>query len=159
MSLKSLAAVGLSATAMLAGTAAAQAAATSVTTAIRSQDKAVRHNPAVKALAHFHANSPAQARKLIPEFEAASKAVNHAATVVSRASTSSAMQRAGQKDWVDGARELAHGFEQLTVALRDVERGDKTAAKREAVTAIKTIKAGDTLGTKGDRLLDLPSND
>jgi hypothetical protein len=69
------------------------------------------------------------------------------------------MQRAGQKDWVDGARELAHGFEQLTVALRDVERGDKTAAKREAVTAIKTIKAGDTLGTKGDRLLDLPSND
>ena len=159
MRLKTFTATGLSAAAILAGQAATADAASSVTAAIKSQDTAVRHNPAVRALAHFQANTSAQAQKLIPEFQAATKAFDHAATVVSHASASSAQQTAGQKDWVGGVRELARGFTQLSTALRDVVSGDRTAAQREAVTALKTVKAGERLGVKGDRLLGLPSSD
>ena len=101
----------------------------------------------------------AQAKKAILDLQAAAKKVDHAASVVSKATASTAKQRAGQKDWVDGVRDLGRGFSQLVGALKDIEHGNMSAAKTAALAAQKTIATAEKLGTKGDRLLGLPTTD
>ena len=131
----------------------------SVTAAIKAQDHAVNHSSAIKKLEHFHAKTPAQAKKLIPDFQAAVKKLDHAASVVSRAAASTAKQRAGRKDWVDGVRGLGRGFSQLVGALKDIGHSNPSAAKTAALAAQRTIIKAEELGVKGDRLLGLPTTD
>jgi hypothetical protein len=141
----------------LAGTAGARSM--SVTAAIKAQDRAVKHSTALKKLSRLNASTPAQAKKVIPDLQALEKKLDQAATAVSKATASTPRQKAGQKDWVGGVRGLAHGFAQLVIALKDVEHGNKTAARAEAVTAQKTLDKANSLGEKGDRLLGLPTSD
>ena len=138
---------------------AASAARVSVTSAIHAQDKAVKNSPAFKKLEHTTVNTPAQAKKVIPELTAAAKKLDQAATAVSKATATTTKQRAGQKDWVTGVRDLSHGFSQLVTALKDVEHGNQAAGKKEALAAQRSLNKGNTVGSKGDRLLGLPTSD
>lgn len=70
-----------------------------------------------------------------------------------------AKQKQGQKDWVGGVRLLAHGIGLLDTALADAVNGKTGAARSELVNAQKALAAGNALGTKGDKLLGLPTND
>jgi len=154
-------AVSVIAVCLLAGATAgaAQAATPSVTTAIKAQDKAIKDSAVFKSLKHIKVNTPAQAKALIPKYQALQLKLQHAATVVSKASATGSEQRQGQKDWVGGVRELAHGVGLLDVALKDAVDGNKTAAKTELIKAEKALTAANALGTKGDRLLGLPTKD
>jgi hypothetical protein len=139
--------------------ASSEAASVSVTAAIKGQDQAVRHSPVLKKITHFRLTTPAQTKKLVVDLQTLDGRLDHAATVVSEATALTAKQKLGQKEWVGGVRELANGFSQFAVELKDIERGDKTAAKQEAIIAKKTIQQGDALGMKGDRALGLPTSD
>ena len=131
----------------------------SVRAAIKAQDHAVKQSPAFKRLKHFKANTPAQAMNLIPDFRALDKKLDLAATVVSKATASTAKEKVGQRDWVAGVRGLVRGISQLVVGLKDVEHGNKSAAKAEALIAQKTLNQANALGVKGDRALGLPTSD
>lgn len=65
---------------------------------------------------------------------------------MSQPKASTSKQKLGQKEWVEGARDLAHGFSQITVALQEIERGNQAGARQEAIAARKTIKTADLLG-------------
>lgn len=138
---------------------AAQAATTSGTTAIKAQDKAVIDSAVFKSLKHVKLNTPAQAKAAIPKYKALQLKLEHAAAVVSQASTKGSKQKQGQKDWVGGVREVAHGIGLLDTALQDAVNGKAAAAKAELVKAEKALNAGDALGVKGDMLLGLSSGD
>jgi len=140
------------------GAAGAAQAATSVTAAIKAQDKAVKNSAAFKSLKHVSAGTPAQAKALIPKYKALQVKLDHAATVVSKASATGAKQKQGQKDWVDGVRELAQGIGMLDAALADAVKGNKAAAKSALTKAQKELVAGNNLGAKGDKLLGLPTS-
>jgi len=137
----------------------AQAKTTNVVQAIKTQDKVIKHSHAYKELQHFDATTKTQARTLLKSFSALRRKADHAATVVAAASTSSAQQKQGQRDWVDGVREVARGIGQFDTGIRDLIAGNKAAAKRELRKAERTVKAGNAIGTKGDRLLHLPTSD
>lgn len=138
---------------------AAQAATPSVTTAIKGQDKAVKDSAVFKSLKNVKVNTPAQAKALIPKYKALQLKLEHAATVVSHASATGPNQKTGQTDWVGGVRELARGIGLVDTALKDAVDGNKTAAMAELVKAQKALTAGNALGTKGDKLLGLSTND
>lgn len=146
---------------LLAGGAAgaAQAATPSVTTAIKAQDKAVKDSPVFQSLKHVKITTPAQAKALIPKYKALQLKLEHAATVVSRASANGSVQRQGQSDWVGGVRELSRGIGLFDTALTDAVNGKLAAARMELVKAEKALKAGDAMGTEGDKLLGLPTSD
>ena len=137
----------------------AQARSTNVVSAIKTQDKLIRRSPAYKDLQHFDVKTKGQAKTLLKSFPALEREADHAATVVAAASTDSVRQRRGQRDWVAGMREGARGIGQFDTAIKDVLAGRKATAKREAIKAEKTIKAGNALGSKGDKLLGLPTSD
>jgi len=138
---------------------AAQAATPSVTTAIKAQDKAVKHSAAFRSLKHIKITTPAQAKAAIPKYRALALKLEHAANVVAGASAKGATQKQGQKDWVEGVREVAHGIGLLDTALTDAVHGKGSAAKAELVKAEKALNAGDAIGTKGDKLLGLSPSD
>lgn len=137
----------------------AQAKSTNVVTAIKSQDKLIKRSPAYKELQHFDVKTKTQARTLLKSFSALQREADHAASVVAAASTSSARQKSGRRDWVNGMREGARGIGQFDTGIKDLLAGKKTDAKREVVKAEKTLKAGNALGSKGDKLLGLPTRD
>jgi hypothetical protein len=137
----------------------AQANSTNVVTAIKSQDKVIKRSPAYKELQHFDVKTKTQARTLLKSFSALQREADHAASVVAAASTSSARQKSGQRDWVNGMREGARGIGQFETGIKDLLAGKKTDAKQEVVRAEKTLKAGNALGSKGDKLLGLPTRD
>jgi hypothetical protein len=141
------------------GAGVAQAATPNVTTAIKAQDKAVKNSAVFKSLKHVKVSTPAQAKALIPKYKALQLKLDHAATVVSKAAATGAQQKQGQKDWVGGVRDLAQGIGFLDVALKDAIDGNGSAAKTELAKAQKALSAGDALGTKGDELLGLPTDD
>lgn len=146
---------------LLAGGAAgaAQAATPSVTAAIKAQDKVVKNSAAFKGLKHVKIGTPAQAKALIPKYKALQLELQHAATVVAAASAKGSTQKQGQADWVGGVREVARGIGLFDTALKDAVNGKAAAAKAELVKAQKALAAGNALGTKGDKLLGLPSSD
>jgi len=137
----------------------AQASSTSVTAAIKAQDKIFKTSPAYKSLKDFKLSTTAEAKKLVKEFKALRVAADHAATVVSEASASGAKQKQGQNDWVDGLREAATGMGMLNTALQDALDGKAAAAKTLLAKGQKGLDAGNALGDKGDRLLGLPTSD
>lgn len=139
--------------------ATAGAAGMSVTAAIHAQDKAVKNSPAFKKLEHLNVKTPAAAKKAIPELKAAAKKLDKAATAVSDATATTAKQRAGQKDWVAGVRDLSHGLSQLGTALKDIEQGNQAGAKKAVLASQASMKKGNAIGSKGDRLLGLPTSD
>lgn len=141
---------------MCGAAGAAQAATPNVKTVIKAQDRLIRKSPEYAKLKTISVQTPAQAQTVVVALGALHKALEHAATVVSKSSTTSARQRTGRNEWVKAARELAHGLTQLQTALRDAEHGNKTAAQAEILKADKTMKAANTLGTKADRLIGLP---
>jgi len=138
---------------------AAQASAMTVTAAVKAQDRIVKNSAAYRSLTHFSANTPAAARRLVTEFKALQLRVEHAATVVSRASAIGARQKLGQRDWVDGVRDLARGIGQFDVALEDIIHGRNAAGKSELLRAKRTLAVANALGTKGKRLLRIPANE
>ena len=138
---------------------AAQASGTTVIAAVKAQDKVVKSSAAYRGLKHIKANTPAEARKLVTEFKALQGKVEHAATAVSRASASGPRQKQGQEDWVQGVRELARGLGQLDTGLQDVVNGKTAAAKAALTKAERTLSAANARGSKGDKLLGLPTND
>jgi hypothetical protein len=138
---------------------AAQAGAMTVTAAVKSQDRIVKDSAAYRSLKHIDANTPAAARRLVTAFRALQLRVEHAATVVSRASASGARQKLGQRDWVDGVRDLARGIGQLDVALEDIIHGRNAAGKAELLRAKRTLAVANALGTRGKRLLGIPANE
>lgn len=138
---------------------AAQAATPSVTAAIKAQDKAVKNSAVFRSLKHIKITTPAQAKVAIPKYKALQLKLEHAATVVSAASAKGATQKQGQKDWVEGVREVAHGIGLLDTALTDAVDGKDAAAKAEAIKAQKALNAGDVVGTEGDKLLGLSPSD
>jgi len=110
----------------------------SVKATIKAQGHAIKQSPQLKRLlkgTKFTANQTPQLIKLCQALEGK---LSHAANVVSRTTASTAIGRAGKKDWVKGVRGLAHGFSQLVTALKDVEHGNKTAGQTEAATALTT---------------------
>ncbi len=139
--------------------ATAGAAGMSVTAAVKAQDHAINHSAAVKKLKHLHVTTPAQAKKVIPDLQALDRKLDHAGRIVAKATATTPKQKVGQKEWVAGVRELARGFSQLTVALKDIEHGNKIAAKAQALTAARTIVKAEALGVKADRALGLPTTD
>ena len=153
--------VSLTAVALLGagGSATAGAAGLTVAAALKAHGSRGSQSPVIKQLQHLTVNTPAQAKKVIPDLNAAAQKLNHAAAVVSTATTSTARQPMGKKDWVAGVRDLARGFSLLVVALTDIEHGHKAAAKAEAVAAQKLVTTGNAIGARGDRLLGLPTSD
>jgi hypothetical protein len=154
----------LSATTALALVAAmasvAHASQPNVTVAIKAQDKVINQSPGSADLNHLKKLSTrAQAKKLVVDLTKLEKTAAHAITVVARSSTTSAQQQQGKADWLKGSREQDRGIRQLTVALKDVLAGNKTAAKAQSQKALKTLLAGTELGIKGDKLLGLPADD
>lgn len=143
---------------VMCGTAGvAQAATPNVKTVVKAQDKIIRRSPEYAKLKTLNVTTAAQARTAATEIGALRQAVDHAATVVSKSSTTSARQRAGRNLWVAGARKLGNGLAQLKTGLMDAARGDKTAAKAEIVKADKTMAAADAMGVKADREIGLPT--
>jgi len=142
-----------------ASSGVAQAKSANVVTVIKAQDRLIKRSPAYKDLQHFNVNTKTPAKKLVKSFSALKRETDHAATVVAAASTSSARQKRGQRDWVAGMREGARGIGQFDTAIKDLMAGKKAMAKREATKAEKTLKAGNALGSKGDKLLGLPTRD
>lgn len=137
----------------------AQASATTVVSAVKAQDKIVKDSAAYKSLKHVTANTPAAAHKLIAEFKVLQSKVEHAATVVSRASASGAKQEQGQKDWVTGVRDLARGIGQFDTGLQDVIDHKTAAGKAELTKATHTLATANTVGDKGKKLLGIPAGD
>jgi hypothetical protein len=140
-------------------TGAAQAGATTVTAAVKAQDRIVKNSVAYRSLKHFSANTPAAARRLVTEFKALQLRVEHAANVVSRASASGVRQKLGQREWVDGVRDLARGIGQLDVALEDIIHGRNATGRSELLRAKRTLAVANAVGTRGKRLLRIPAND
>jgi hypothetical protein len=143
----------------LGAAGAAQASATPVVAAVKSQDRIVKNSAAYKSLKHVTANTPAEARKLIAEFKALQSKVEHAATVVSQASASGATQKQGQKDWVTGVRDLARGIGQFDTGLQDVIDHKTATGKAELKKATRTLATANTVGDRGDKLLGIPASD
>src|SRR5579884_2043634 len=87
--------------------AAAQANTASVTTAVKSQDRIVKHSLAYRSLKNIdRVRTRRQARVLIRRDARLQLLLRHAATVVCRATASDARQRTGRHDWVIGVRDL-----------------------------------------------------
>ena len=141
------------------GTTEAVASGESVTAAIHAQDKAIKGSATYQDVQHFHASTVAQAKALIPKFAQLKSTLEHGASVVSGASATGSAQEQGQKDWVDGVREVAAGVGSFETGIKDLVAGNKTAAKTAVVKAEKLIKAGNLLSGKGDKLLGLPTRD
>ena len=136
----------------------ATASGQTVIQAIHAQDKIVHSNPGYRSLQNFSIRTVAQAKAAIPKLIAVEKLLTHAADAVQSASATPA-QKAGQKDWVAGVRGVAKATGMLVVALQDVEQGKSSAANTEALAAVKIIRASNTLGIRGDKLLHLPTSD
>ena len=139
----------------LAGPVSAQASATNVRTAVQRQTREVTNSPAARRLRAATASNASQARKLVGPLEAYERRLHRAATDVSHASTSSSTQRTARTDWVSGIRDDARAFGQLATAFRDLERGDKTGARREVANAKRTALAADKLVLRADSKLKL----
>jgi hypothetical protein len=60
---------------------------------------------------------------------------------------------------VKGSREQDRGILELQTSLKDFIHGDKAAAKKHDIAAIKELVLGTKLGIKGDKLLGLPPSD
>jgi hypothetical protein len=151
--------LGLAAVVAMGATGVAQAASTNVVTAIKTQDRVIKRSPAYKDLQHIDVKTKAQARMLLKSFSTLRREADHAASVVAAASTSGARQKQGQRDWVNGAREFASGLGEFLTGFNDLRAGKTADAKRELLKADKTLKAGNALGSKGDKLLGLPTRD
>jgi hypothetical protein len=147
---------GLALTGAIAG--AAQASSPNVVSAIKAQDKIISKAPAWKALKH-EPTSIAQVKKLISDIASLEKLGVHAVAVVSRSSTTSAKQRQGKADWINGSREQDRGLLELGTALKDALAGNGAGSAAEYTKGIAKVNAGTALGSKGDRLLGLPPND
>jgi hypothetical protein len=141
------------------GTTEAAASGMSVTAAIQAQDKAIKDSSTYQDVQHFHATTTAQAKALIPKFAQLKTTLEHGASVVAGASTTSSTQKQGQKDWVDGVREVAGGVGAFETGIKDLVAGNKDSAKAAVLKAEKLIKAGNLLSGKGDKLLGLPTKD
>jgi hypothetical protein len=136
---------------------AAQASSPNVVSAIKAQDKIINKAPAWKALNH-EPTSEAQVKKLISDLGSLEKLGAHAVAVVSRSSTTSAKQRQGKADWINGSREQDRGMLELGTALKDALAGN-AASVAEYNKGLDKIDAGTALGSKGDKLLGLPRDD
>lgn len=143
----------------LAGLATvAQADDAGVKAAIKAQDHQLTLSPQLKQLLHTKKSiTAAQAPAAIKACQGLERRLNHAAGVVAKTSGSTAAGKAGKRDWVKGVRDLAHGFSQLTTALKDIEHGNKSAAQTRAAAALKTIANANALGVKADHELKLPA--
>jgi hypothetical protein len=146
--------------ALVSGVAgAAQASTASVTTAVKSQDRVVKHSVAYRSLKNIdRVRTRSQARVLIRRDARLQLLLRHAATVVSRATVSDARQRTGRRDWVIGVRDLARGVGQLDGGFRQLLDGRSLAARRDLLRAKHTLRVADAIGTRGDRLLGIPPN-
>ena len=116
---------------VMCGTAGvAQAATPNVRTAIKTQDRIIRRSPEYAKLKNISIQTPAEAAPVIKALGALHASLEHAATVVSKSSTTSARQRTGRGEWVAAARQLAHGLSQLQAALRDPNTATRRAPRR-----------------------------
>jgi cell division protein ZapA (FtsZ GTPase activity inhibitor) len=154
-----LAALIVAAVCMGCAAGAAQASATTVVAAVKTQDRIVKSSAAYRGLKHVTADTPQQARKLIVEFKALQRRLEHAATVVSRATATDARQRRGKADWVTGVRDLGRGIGQLDSGLTDVIKGRTAAGKALLKRANRTLAAANAIGTRGKRLLGIPAGE
>src|SRR5579871_332324 len=137
----------------------AQASSKGLVQAIKAQDRVVANSPAYRQLQHFDANTPAQAKALIPKFAALESKIRHAASAVSAASTTTSTQQRAQSDWVTGARQEATGIGEFETGFKDLIAGRKATAKAEVTKGAENIKAGDVLSAKADKLLGLAPGD
>jgi hypothetical protein len=145
---------------MIAGSAGvAHATTTNVVTAIKAQDKILKNSQGLKDLNHLKVSSPAQIKKFVPDLTKLKNADAHAVTVVSTSSTTSPRQRQGKADWIKGSKEQIRGLLKVRSAFEDLLAGRKTAFKSDYVKGIKELEAGAHLGSRGDKLLGLPSAD
>ena len=119
----------------------------------------MNESSALKKLKGLDASKPGDARKLIKPIDALAGKFDHAATVVAGSTADSPTQRIARKDWSTGVREFATGFYTLDRALRDVSDGNPSKAVALVTKADKTIKAGEKLGDRADRLLGLAKGD
>jgi hypothetical protein len=149
----------LCAAAGVAVPAAAHAAEMNVVAAVKAQDKVVKSSPAYQAVKQLVAAKAAQPKALTPKIARLDRTLEHAATVVGSASTSTSRQKQGQREWVTGVRDLTKGFEQLQIELKDLQAGRTSAARAAKAKGERLIKAGEAIGEKGDGLLGLPDSD
>ena len=145
--------------ATLTVTAGSASASVSVVTAIHGQDKAVNESAALKKLKGLDASKPGDAKKLIKPIDTLAKKFDHAANVVADSTADSSTQRLARRDWTTGVREFATGFFTLDRALRDVSDGNPSQAVSLVAKADKSIRAGEKLGDKADRLLGITTGD
>lgn len=136
----------------------AQASSENVVPVIKQQARAIKSAAASENLKHIKIKTPAQARRDEPKFATLATKLDAAATAVSKASTNSASQRTGKRDWVTGVRGIARGFRQFDKVLGDIARGDKSAAKSEALTAETTLLDASKRLVKADKLLKIHSS-
>ncbi len=135
----------------------AQAGAANVVQVIEAQDKIIKADPALAALANFEkVKTAAAARKLIPQIRSFVVKVEHAATVVSQASATSA-QKLGQTDWVAGARDEATGERDFALGLTESLKGEQTAALATFAKVKAPVAAGDVLAQRARKLLKIPA--
>jgi hypothetical protein len=129
--------LSLATLAIVFGGGAAQASAndTGVRSAIKAQDRAIKQSPQLKRLLNGTVKS-SQTSEAIKLCHAFAGKLDHAAAKVAKTKASSPTGIAGEKNWVAGVRELAHGFSQLATALKDEQHGNKPAAKKEARAAV-----------------------
>lgn len=143
--------------------AAAQASNASIKKEIKAQDKAVLHSSAYKKVEkELKKKSPAtraELNKLAKECKALKGKIDSAASAVASESASTAKGKTGQKDWVDGVRDIAKGFGDVVTAIKDDENGDKAAAKRELRDFLDEADKGGKLTDKADTDLGLPQGD
>src|SRR5579875_406226 len=114
---------------------AAHAATMPVKPAIERQSRAVTNSRAERRLqtAASRARNASAARKLVDPLEALERRLNEAATTVSRSRATTASGRTARGDWVRGVRGDARAIGQIVIAFRDLERNDKSGARRELV--------------------------
>ncbi len=133
----------------------AQAGTENVVPTVRHEMRTMKRVVASENLKHVKIHNRAEARRAEPKFRALATTLDRAATVVSRSSTDSTMQRRGKRNWVLGVRTVARSYRQFDYALIDIAHGHRAAAKREALRAEGTVLRASKLLVRADRLLKI----
>ena len=151
--------LGVGLAVLVGGSGLASAATSGLIPTIKAQDRVIRSTAGYADLTHSTLSTKGQAKKDIPELQTLKAKISQAATAVSHAQTTSATQKAGQKDWVRGAQELADAVGQIDTGLKDLIQNNKTAAATALRRGQKTLGAADKVGNRADKLLGLPKNE
>lgn len=131
-----------------------------VKAAIKTQDRATIHGSQLREFVNgIRVRSHTQQARAVRLLRSLSTQLDLAASAVARASASTLAESVGRANWTAGARDIAHGLDQLIAALTDAAHGHLAAANVEAAIAGKSIARGSTLRLDADKELGLPTGD